>query len=732
MAGQPKKIINMTLLYILIGVFFVLLTGLNIYAYLTIVGMSRSYAELGFVSRNFRFEFKNANDALQEILNGDKEKTLDKDVWGSLKKAEDVIPVLKKLEPNLDDLTNNINKFKEVAQEAYQESDLNIKQQQMEVCERYYRTSEQKLEIFESKIKDVIENEMGFVRMIYIILLSSNILVFGAIFFVVYQNNKQHISMSQRMMTENANLNAIMAGLDSILLTIDNAGIIRNWNDNAEKYFDKTEKEVLGKNIYTVLPLFNQFKDFFNTVLYSSKRYYKYHERVNINQGPLRVVNILCVPMQSTAFKAGYSELLVKFDDVTSYRIDDESYIQACQQNSVKDSLNRVTADSESLFTEINESLSSLNALAEGEGQGELVVPYSSYVQTLASQLAILPRKFVSSLTRSEENKIHIDLNEMIMYVLRICQKTFPHTINIEVALNESKSWVFADPAQLAELFLSFMDNAADAMTSMKEKRGDKELGGILSVSIEKVTGDKVACDTLIRFRQSLNEPSYWIIIISDTGVGIAPEDQKRIFDPFFTTKDNPANKGLGLTHALTTINSLGGCVDVNSKPGRGTIFKIYIPETDNAASKSNDAATDASLDADEKHIPHGSGLVLLVDEDSMMRKVTRKLLEKIGYSVIDTDNGFSALNLYAENLQEVACVLLDVTVPQMTNYDIYMSLKGMNPDVNVIVFPDSDHDESIGKLRKEGFSNFIRKPISLEMLAKMMQRLISTPANGN
>ena len=413
-------------------------------------------------------------------------------------------------------------------------------------------------------------------------------------------------------------------------------------------------------------------------------------------------------------------------------RIDDESYIQACQQNSVKDSLNRVTADSESLFTEINESLSSLNALAEGEGQGELVVPYSSYVQTLASQLAILPRKFVSSLTRLEDNKIHIDLNEMIMYVLRICQKTFPHTINIEVALNESKSWVFADPAQLAELFLSFMDNAADAMTSMKEKRGDKELGGILSVSIEKVTGDKVACDTLIRFRQSLNEPSYWIIIISDTGVGIAPEDQKRIFDPFFTTKDNPANKGLGLTHALTTINSLGGCVDVNSKPGRGTIFKIYIPETDNAASKSNDAATDASLDADEKHIPHGSGLVLLVDEDSMMRKVTRKLLEKIGYSVIDTDNGFSALNLYAENLQEVACVLLDVTVPQMTNYDIYMSLKGMNPDVNVIVFPDSDHDESIGKLRKEGFSNFIRKPISLEMLAKMMQRLISTPANGN
>ena len=726
MAGKTKDIINMTVLYILIGVFFILLTGLNIYAYFTIVGMSQSYAELGFVSRNFRFEFKNANDALQEILNGDKEKTLDKDVWGPLKKAENFIPVLKKLEPSLQDLTNNINKFKETAQEAYQESDLNIKQEHFSVCERYYMTSVQKLDIFESKIKDVIENEMGFVRLIYIILLSSNVLVFGAIFFVVYKNNKQHLAMSQRMMTENANMNAIMAGLDSILLTVDNSGIIRNWNANAEKYFDKTEEEVIGKNVYEVLPVFNQFKDFFNTVLYSSKRYYKYHERININPGPLRVVNILCVPMQSTAFKAGYSELLVKFDDVTSYRIDDESYIQECQRNSVKDSLNQLTADTAPLFAEVNESLASLNTLAENGGEGEVLVPYSSYVQTLASQLAVLPRKYVSSLTRLEDNRIHIDLNEMIMYVLRICQKTFAHTINIEVALNESKSWVLADPAQLAEMFLCFMDNASDAMTVMKEKRGEKDLGGILSVSIEKVTGDKVACDTLIRFRQALNEPDYWVIIISDTGVGIAPEDQPRIFDPFFTTKDNPDNKGLGLTHAVTAINSLGGCVDVNSKPGRGSIFKIYLPETDNAASKSNDATADSSLNSDEKQIVHGEGLILLVDEDNMMRKITRKLLEKTGYKVIDTDNGYSALNLYAENIQDVVCVILDVSVPQMTNFDIYMSLKGMNPNVNVIVFPDSDQDESSKKLRKEGFTNFIRKPYSLEMLSKMLQRLIA------
>ena len=117
--------------------------------------------------------------------------------------------------------------------------------------------------------------------------------------------------------------------------------------------------------------------------------------------------------------------------------------------------------------------------------------------------------------------------------------------------------------------------------------------------------------------------------------------------------------------------------------------------------------------------------MILLVDEDSLMRKVTKKLLEKIGYTVLDTDNGFSALNLYAENIQDVACVVLDVSVPQMTNADIYLSLKGMNPDVKVIVFPDSDQDESSTRLRENGFTNFIRKPYSLEMLGKMLQRLI-------
>lgn len=242
---------------------------------------------------------------------------------------------------------------------------------------------------------------------------------------------------------------------------------------------------------------------------------------------------------------------------------------------------------------------------------------------------------------------------------------------------------------------------------------------------MKRSPGDKVACDTLIRFRQALNEPAYWVIIISDTGVGIEPDTLPRIFDPFFSTKENPENKGLGLTHAITTINSLGGCVDVSSKPGRGTIFKIYLPETDNAASKSNDATADSSLNSDEKQIPHGQGLILLVDEDSLMRKVTKKLLEKIGYTVLDTDNGFSALNLYAENIQGVACVILDVSVPQMTNADIYLSLKGMNPDVKVIVFPDSDQDESSTRLRENGFTNFIRKPYSLEMLGKMLQRLI-------
>ena len=121
----------------------------------------------------------------------------------------------------------------------------------------------------------------------------------------------------------------------------------------------------------------------------------------------------------------------------------------------------------------------------------------------------------------------------------------------------------------------------------------------------------------------------------------------------------------------------------------------------------------------------HGQGLILLVDEDNLMRKVTKKLLEKIGYTVLDTDNGFSALNLYAENIQDVACVILDVSVPQMTNADIYLSLKGMNPDVKVIVFPDSDQDESSTRLRENGFTNFIRKPYSLEMLGKMLQRLI-------
>jgi Response regulator containing CheY-like receiver, AAA-type ATPase, and DNA-binding domains len=178
---------------------------------------------------------------------------------------------------------------------------------------------------------------------------------------------------------------------------------------------------------------------------------------------------------------------------------------------------------------------------------------------------------------------------------------------------------------------------------------------------------------------------------------------------------------------ALNTVQALDGYIEVSSKPGRGSIFKIFLPETDNTASKSNDATTDTSLRSNDSNIPTGEGVVLLVDDDNLMRKLTAKLLEKFGYTVISTGNGYDALNLYLEHLQEISCVILDISTQEMSNADTYFALQEINPQVRVIALSDTDQDESSVRLRENGFTDFIRRPFSQETLAKTLKRLTET-----
>ena len=708
--------LGLSVIYIVMGLAFLLIVSLNLYAYFNISALGTEYAEVGAAAKGFRLECRIAYHAmldLASVKDNKKAEELKETVQKSRNQAEIYWNQLVKYYPGI--MKMGVKKDKNGESTIFQQVNKAVNSISAREMEDILGIAEQALGGVESQLKEEVASEVLLVQTIYVVLIVFIIVTFAGIILVIFFGEWIFRKRAQALEGKYTNLHALMQGLDSIIITISNKGIIKSWNLNAERYFDKSAEEALDANIYELLPYLTKLKPIFDQAIYSNKRTYTYHELIAVNRGPLRALNILCVPLASMEHKTGYFELLVKFDDMTSFRLTDERRILDQKIGAMYALLESVERDSSPMMENISNAMDSVNSIAAECGRESDVIPYTAYMRSTLAQIGIIPQLYMSAVAGTSFSKTHIDLNEMIMYVLRICQKTFDSRVSIEVSLNESRSWVLANPIRLFYAFLNIVRNAEEAMLVRDD---GKEPGGILSVSVEKIPSERVSIDKIVRYRQAFeDEPAYWIVLVSDSGSGIKADVKAKVFDPFFTTKDKMQHKGLGLCTTANIIDELGGHVDINSQGGRGTVFKLFLPES--KENTGGEGVVNDALDFDEKDIVRGSGKLLLVIDDPLLCDTMTKLFRKIGYDVISAGNGFQAVNLYAEQPGEIKGVLLDISTKYMTSSDTYFQLASINPDVKVIVAQTSDRDDAIMNLKKAGFSNFIQKPYPIDMISQ-------------
>ena len=223
------------LLYITVGIVFLLITAANIYAYRVI--------------NSIQTEQKDLKDYIYTHL----EKAMKK------ARALGRISNLK--------LDNNITRFDALAQEAYSEKNLKKKKLLMEQCSREVKNVVDRLNASDEERTALIDNETHFIGHIYIILIICNALAFAAIFFVIILNDRGIRRKEDRLNSVNANFHAIMEGLDSVLISFDSSGIIQTWNRNAERYFELNKNNAVGKNLYELVPAFKALKGWFDKAL---------------------------------------------------------------------------------------------------------------------------------------------------------------------------------------------------------------------------------------------------------------------------------------------------------------------------------------------------------------------------------------------------------------------------------------------------------------------------------
>jgi PAS domain S-box-containing protein len=268
-----------------------------------------------------------------------------------------------------------------------------------------------------------------------------------------------------------------------------------------------------------------------------------------------------------------------------------------------------------------------------------------------------------------------------------------------------------ADATQIRQVFMNLITNASEAL---EEKNGTITV----STGIRQCDRDYLRSTYL---DEELPEGQYVFCEVADTGCGMDAKTRLRIFDPFFTTKFT--GRGLGLAAVLGIVRGHRGALRVQSEPGNGTTFTVLFPATGRTV-KSPPKPPTPDLNW------HGKGLVLLVDDEETVRTVGRQMLERAGFRVLIAADGREALEIFCQQPNDVTCVLLDLTMPNMDGEETFRELRGVKDDVRVILSSGYNEQEAVNRFTVKGLAGFIQKPYQYSSLTQKLQQVLETDSN--
>ncbi len=267
------------------------------------------------------------------------------------------------------------------------------------------------------------------------------------------------------------------------------------------------------------------------------------------------------------------------------------------------------------------------------------------------------------------------------------------------------------DATQIRQVIMNLVINASEAI-------GDRS--GVIAVTTGAMECDR-AYLSRVWMTDALPEGLYVYFEVADTGCGMDRETIEKIFDPFFSTKFT--GRGLGMAAVLGIIRGHKGAINVYSEPGKGSNFKILLPAI-------RDAARSVDPKSGNGGIPTaGSGTVLLVDDEETLRALGSDMLRTLGYDVLAAVDGREAVELFRERHAEIACVLLDLTMPRMGGEQCFRELRRIRPDVRIVMTSGYNEQEVTEKFVGKGLAGFIQKPFNVKELGQALSEAIGKAA---
>ena len=296
-----------------------------------------------------------------------------------------------------------------------------------------------------------------------------------------------------------------------------------------------------------------------------------------------------------------------------------------------------------------------------------------------------------------------VSLNTTVTDLEPMLQRLLGAGVTLETDLDPDLGKVLADPAQLEQALVNLVLNAREAMPE----------GGLLRITTSNLEPDPTAW----QLENGTQPEAYVCITISDTGVGMDEVTQSRIFEPFFTTKRTASGRGLGLATVYGIVEQSGGQIGVESAPGQGTTFTIYLPRY---------WGPEAAVGTTEQRLPQvGTETLLLVEDEAAVRASVRRLLEWHGYTVLEARNGEDALRVYDANENGIDLVLTDLVMPEMGGHELIERLRARDPDLRVLFMSGYTERAFTSNGSMPPGTGFVEKPFTVETLMRRLREVL-------
>lgn len=328
-------------------------------------------------------------------------------------------------------------------------------------------------------------------------------------------------------------------------------------------------------------------------------------------------------------------------------------------------------------------------------------------IKTIAMRASELTSQMLAYSGRARFEIAPIDLNAVLEDVLRLLQSSVSKNAKLEVELANDLPAIEADQTQIRQVVMNLVTNASDALGTEP---------GRIRVRTGNVQLDRAALLHAVH-GQSLPEGWYTFLEVTDTGRGMDPETKNRVFEPFFTSKRT--GRGLGLAVVLGIVRSHKGAIQLETKRGGGTTFRILFPSAGPCVRRAPEQVAPRS-----KPQP-ATGVILVVDDEEIVRNVARTMLEHIGYRVHTAAHGAEAVELVGRHGNNIDAVLLDLTMPVMGGEEAFQKMRAIRPDLPVLLASGYSEQEAMAHFAGRGVAGFVSKPFEFAVLADKLRAII-------